>query len=140
VGCNGLLVKPCPRVAAKLHQGGVGRTWCAIFCWGWPFVWTEFTVPIGKRSELPRGMSLVTRMQELQASMRGIQWHPRVEKFCRKTGTVQHRSLCELAQVKRVSVDRGWGGRGWKRCCAAHGVRLMQHHSVVVVFCDNRGR
>jgi hypothetical protein len=32
----------------------------------------------GKSSGLPRGMSLVTRMFELQANMRGIQWHPRV--------------------------------------------------------------
>jgi hypothetical protein len=40
--------------------------------------WTQFTVPIGKRSEHPRGMPLVTRMQELQASRCGNQWHPRV--------------------------------------------------------------
>jgi hypothetical protein len=33
--------------------------------------WTEFTVSIGKRNEHPRGMALVTRMQELQASRRG---------------------------------------------------------------------
>jgi hypothetical protein len=33
-----------------------------------------------KRSGLPRGMPLVTRMQELQAEeqRRGNQWHPRV--------------------------------------------------------------
>jgi hypothetical protein len=30
-------------------------------------VWTEFTVSTGKRSEHPRGMLSVTRMQELQA-------------------------------------------------------------------------
>jgi hypothetical protein len=29
-------------------------------------------------SGLPRGLALVTRMQELKANMRGIQWHPRV--------------------------------------------------------------
>jgi hypothetical protein len=39
---------------------------------------TEFTVLIGKRSDLPRAMLLVARMQELQANMRGIQRHPRV--------------------------------------------------------------
>jgi hypothetical protein len=38
-------------------------------------VWTEFTVTTGKVSEHPRGIPLVTRMQELQASKRGIQWH-----------------------------------------------------------------
>jgi hypothetical protein len=31
------------------------------------------SVPTGKRSELPRGMPLVS-----EANMRGIQWHPRV--------------------------------------------------------------
>jgi hypothetical protein len=46
---------------------------------GWTFsVSTQFTVPTGKRSERSRGMPLVTRMEELQANMRGIQWHPRV--------------------------------------------------------------
>jgi hypothetical protein len=35
----------------------------------------------GKSSGLPRGMPLVTRMEELQANMRGIQWHPRECKF-----------------------------------------------------------
>jgi hypothetical protein len=45
-----------------------------------PFsVWTEFTVTTGERSERPRGMLLVTRMQELQAEdqTRETQWHPR---------------------------------------------------------------
>jgi hypothetical protein len=28
---------------------------------------------------LPRGMPLVASMAELQANMRGIQWHPRVQ-------------------------------------------------------------
>jgi hypothetical protein len=32
-----------------------------------------------KSSGLPRGMSLVTRMAELQANMRGIQWYSRVQ-------------------------------------------------------------
>jgi hypothetical protein len=41
-------------------------------------VWTENAVPTGKSSEHPRGMPLVARKQELQASMRGSQWHPRV--------------------------------------------------------------
>jgi hypothetical protein len=39
-------------------------------------VWTQFTVQTGKRSELPRGMPLVTRM--FASSERGIQWHSRV--------------------------------------------------------------
>jgi hypothetical protein len=34
-------------------------------------VWTQFTVSTGKRSGLPRGMTLVTRMEEFQANMRG---------------------------------------------------------------------
>jgi hypothetical protein len=42
--------------------------------WLWSFrVLMQFTVPTGKRSGHPRGMSLGTRMQELQASRRGIQ-------------------------------------------------------------------
>jgi hypothetical protein len=48
--------------------------------WLFPFsVWTEFTAPTGERSGHPRGMPMVTRMQELQASRREIQWHPRVQ-------------------------------------------------------------
>ena len=41
-------------------------------------VWTEFTVATGKMREHPRGMPLVTRMQELEANRRVIQWHARV--------------------------------------------------------------
>jgi hypothetical protein len=43
-----------------------------------PFsVWTEFTVPIGKRGEHPRGKPLVTRTAALQAEQRReTQWHP----------------------------------------------------------------
>ena len=53
-------------------------------------VWTEFTVPTGKRSGHPRGMPLVARMQELQAEeqRREPQWHSSSGKFCRKTRTV----------------------------------------------------
>jgi hypothetical protein len=36
-----------------------------------------------------RGMSLGTRMQELEASRRGNQWHPRVQITVEKTRTVQ---------------------------------------------------
>jgi hypothetical protein len=46
-------------------------------------IWTEFTVPTGKRSEHPREIALVTRMQELQASRHEngiLEW-----KSCRKT-------------------------------------------------------
>jgi hypothetical protein len=43
---------------------------------------TQFAVSTDK-SEHPRGMPLVTRMEELQANMCGIQWHPRVQ-ICRK--------------------------------------------------------
>jgi hypothetical protein len=34
-------------------------------------IWTEFTVPTGKRGGHPRGVPLVKRMQELQVSRRG---------------------------------------------------------------------
>jgi hypothetical protein len=51
-------------------------------------VWTQFTVQTGKRSELPKGMTLVTRMftsSVLQA------WDPMASSsadFCRKMRTV----------------------------------------------------
>jgi hypothetical protein len=32
----------------------------------------------------PRGLPLVTRMAALQANMRGIQWHPRVQNHVKK--------------------------------------------------------
>jgi hypothetical protein len=39
-------------------------------------VWTQFTVPAGKRSEHPRGMLLVTRMAALPVEQRReTQWH-----------------------------------------------------------------
>jgi hypothetical protein len=51
-------------------------------------VWTQFTVQTGKRSELPRGMPLVTR---LLASSE-LAWGPMASSsvnFCRKTRTVR---------------------------------------------------
>jgi hypothetical protein len=47
-------------------------------------VWTQFTVPTGKRSEFPRGMPLVTRMFALSEQ----EWDPMTSSsvgFCRKT-------------------------------------------------------
>jgi hypothetical protein len=42
-------------------------------------VWTEFTVPTGKRSEHPRGMPLITRVAALQVEQtRETQWGHRV--------------------------------------------------------------
>jgi hypothetical protein len=38
--------------------------------------WTECAVPTGKRGEQPRGMTLVTHMEDSQASRRGNQMHP----------------------------------------------------------------
>jgi hypothetical protein len=54
-------------------------------------VWSEFTVPTGKRSEHRRGMPLVTRLLELQPEeqRRETQWHSSSVNFCRKTRTVQ---------------------------------------------------
>jgi hypothetical protein len=50
-------------------------------------VWTQFTVSTGKRSELPRGMPLVTRVFASSEHA----WDPMASSsvnFCRKTGTV----------------------------------------------------
>jgi hypothetical protein len=45
----------------------------------WPYsIVTGFTAPTGKKSGLPRGMPLVTRMIASRASRRRIQLHPRV--------------------------------------------------------------
>jgi hypothetical protein len=42
-------------------------------------IWTQLIkVPAGERGEHPRGIVLPARMQELQTSRRGNQWHPRV--------------------------------------------------------------
>jgi hypothetical protein len=50
-----------------------------------PFnVRTEFSVATGKRGEHPIGMSLITRMQELEASRRGNRWYPRVYRCGKK--------------------------------------------------------
>jgi hypothetical protein len=50
-------------------------------------VWTQFTMPIGERSEHPRGMPLVTRMAALQAEQRREtqQWHTSGVNSGRKT-------------------------------------------------------
>jgi hypothetical protein len=44
---------------------------------GLPSVFRTIHDDNGKSSGFPRGVPLVTRMQELQASRRGNQWHPR---------------------------------------------------------------
>jgi hypothetical protein len=55
-------------------------------------VWTEFTVPTGKRSEHPRGMALDTRMAALQAEQRrGNQWHSSSVNVCRKRAPYKER-------------------------------------------------
>jgi hypothetical protein len=70
-----------PNAAAALVTATTGR--CSIPS-GVPTLltfsgWTQFRVPTGKKSEHPRGMPLVTRMQVLQASRRRNQWHHRVK-------------------------------------------------------------
>jgi hypothetical protein len=42
-------------------------------------VWTELIVSTGERVNTREACYWITRMQELQASMRGNQWHPRVQ-------------------------------------------------------------
>jgi hypothetical protein len=74
-------------------------------------VWKKCTVPTDKRSEHPRGMLLVTRMQELQANMRGIQWHPRacisVEKRAPYTGAMHRISNAfSVAPPYKEQVDQ----------------------------------
>jgi hypothetical protein len=56
-------------------------------------VWTQFTVQTGKRSELPRGMPLVTRVFASSEHA----WDPMASSsvnFCRKTRTVPN--VCQL--------------------------------------------
>jgi hypothetical protein len=76
--CEGVISgMEAPRAIGRIHGRGVGpcRADGAV-----PLVmegqadtfsvWTQFTVPTGKRSGHPRGMPLVTRMAELQALKR----------------------------------------------------------------------
>jgi hypothetical protein len=60
----------------------------------------------GKSSGLPRGMPLYTRMAELQANMRGIQWHPRVQNPVRKRAPYLRRRGCSLCTDKTRSQRR----------------------------------
>jgi hypothetical protein len=58
------------RVNIKVKVRGRGRVRVRVrVASGLAFsVWTGFTVPTGERSDHPRGMSLVTRMQSLQCN------------------------------------------------------------------------
>jgi hypothetical protein len=71
------LTRHCTPSARPGTRPGKGR-WLAFS------VWMQFTVPTGKSSGLPRGISLVTRMQELPS---GHVWDPMASSsvnFCRK--------------------------------------------------------
>jgi hypothetical protein len=70
-------------------------------------VLTDFTVVMVRGSVHPRGMPLVTRMQELHASMRGNQRHPRVQNLWSKT---EHRAV-QLLRSRRVGT--GNNGSCW---------------------------
>jgi hypothetical protein len=69
-------------------------------------VWSKFTVSNGKRSEHPRGMPLVTRMQELQPEeqRRETQCHPSRANFCRKTRTAHRAILCTSSALCVMAV------------------------------------
>jgi hypothetical protein len=72
-----------PGCAAPLHPPG-GRRSLRMDAFS---VWTQFTVQTGKRSELPRGMPLVTRM----FASSELAWGPMASSsvnFCPKTRTV----------------------------------------------------
>jgi hypothetical protein len=51
-------------------------------------IWTEFAVLTARGSEHPTVMSLDTRMQKLQASRRGNQWHPREQTHVQTPSTI----------------------------------------------------
>jgi hypothetical protein len=72
-------------------------------------VWAEVMVATGKRSEHPRGMPLVTRMHELQASTCGNQWHPRVQISVEKCAPYQH--AVAIPGVGCDVTERGGGER-----------------------------
>jgi hypothetical protein len=63
-------------------------------------VWTECAVSTGKRSKHPRGMALVTRLQELQASWREKPMASSSVNSCRKTSTV----LGEVILVQKLHL------------------------------------
>ena len=67
----------------------------------WTFsVWTQFTVQTGKRSELPRGMPLVTRVFASSEHA----WDPMASSsvnFCRKTRTAPDPGQCSSSPFIR---------------------------------------
>jgi hypothetical protein len=68
-------------------------------------VWTQFTVSTGKKSELPRGMPMVTRVFASSEHA----WDPMASSsvnFCRKTRTVQCTNLSEVCSVCLRRLDR----------------------------------
>jgi hypothetical protein len=72
----------------------------------WAFsVWTEFTVPTGKRSGHPRGMALVTRMAALQAEQRReTQWHPRMQTSIEKRAPYAATSIVIPLSSRREGI------------------------------------
>jgi hypothetical protein len=69
-------------------------------------VWMQLTVPTGKKSEHPRGMPLITRLQELQASA-GVGTNGILE--CKCLSKTEHRTFIHLQRGFKPDND-GWLG------------------------------
>jgi hypothetical protein len=83
-------------------------------------VWTQCKVATVRGSDHPRGMPLVTRMQELQSRMHGNKWHPRVYIYAEK------RAPCPSYTLTAWLLGRGLADREGRAPCP--GQRLLRSH------------
>jgi hypothetical protein len=109
--------------------------------------WTGFAVGTARGSGHPRGMPLVRRMQEIQASKRWNQWHPRVQDsvekrapYCwinlwgcsRCPSVLRHNLQCQ--PVRKWTLERNDIGRTHARASSGAGVGSNSRGSCKILF------